>query len=164
MWCLNNKKYLTVQMSSVWTACHAISLQSLAYSWCTLHPPREAPPVGKHHERQTFTVEVTNCLSRLKSWIWKPHLARLLQNLTWTHRIWSLNALLIRLMALYDFIIGQNAKRDSLTLDSESKLAGSAGTVNSTVRVSTAMTPRGIPPNLCSFNLWLRSSCNLAYI
>lgn len=35
-----------------------------------------------------------------------------------------------------------------LTLDSESRFAGSAGTVNSTVRVSTAITPRGIPPNL----------------
>lgn len=38
-----------------------------------------------------------------------------------------------------------------LTLDSESRLAGSAGTVSSTVRVSTAMTPRGIPPSLKSF-------------
>ena len=31
-------------------------------------------------------------------------------------------------------------------LASESKLAGSAGKVNSTVRVSTAITPTGIPP------------------
>lgn len=29
----------------------------------TLHSSREAPPVGKHHERQTFTVEVANGLS-----------------------------------------------------------------------------------------------------
>ncbi len=36
----------------------------------------------------------------------------------------------------------------TLTLASESKLAGSAGMVTSTVRVSTAMTPRGIPPSL----------------
>lgn len=36
----------------------------------------------------------------------------------------------------------------TLTLDSESRFAGSAGIVNSTERVSTAMTPRGIPPNL----------------
>lgn len=45
-----------------------------------------------------------------------------------------------------------NLWRYSLTLDSESRFAGSAGTVNSTVRVSTAMTPRGIPPNLFLFN------------
>lgn len=36
----------------------------------------------------------------------------------------------------------------TITFDSESRFAGSAGTVSSTVRVSTAMTPRGIPPNL----------------
>jgi len=41
-----------------------------------------------------------------------------------------------------------NMWRHELTLDSESRFAGSAGTVNSTVRVSTAMTPRGMPPNL----------------
>lgn len=35
-----------------------------------------------------------------------------------------------------------------LTFASESKLAGSAGMASSTVRVSTAMTPRGIPPSL----------------
>lgn len=34
------------------------------------------------------------------------------------------------------------------TFASESKLAGSAGIATSTVRVSTAMTPRGIPPSL----------------
>ena len=33
------------------------------------------------------------------------------------------------------------------TLASESILAGSAGTVDSTVRVSTQITPSGIPPN-----------------
>lgn len=49
--------------------------------------------------------------------------------------------------SLYDI----NIWRVFVTLDSESRLAGSAGTVNSTVRVSTAMTPRGIPPNLCSY-------------
>ncbi|KAG7244034.1 hypothetical protein INR49_006195 [Caranx melampygus] len=27
---------------------------------------REAPPVGKHHERQTFTVEIANGLSCFK--------------------------------------------------------------------------------------------------
>ena len=35
-----------------------------------------------------------------------------------------------------------------LTLASESRLAGSAGTTNSTVRVSAAITPTGIPPSL----------------
>lgn len=35
-----------------------------------------------------------------------------------------------------------------LTLASESRLAGSAGTTTSTVRVSTAITPTGIPPSL----------------
>lgn len=35
-----------------------------------------------------------------------------------------------------------------ITLDSESKLAGSAGKVTSTVLVSTAITPTGIPPSL----------------
>lgn len=35
-----------------------------------------------------------------------------------------------------------------LTLASESRLAGSAGTAISMVRVSTAMTPTGIPPSL----------------
>jgi hypothetical protein len=35
-----------------------------------------------------------------------------------------------------------------LTLASESKLAGSAGTATSTVRVSTAITPTGMPPSL----------------
>lgn len=34
------------------------------------------------------------------------------------------------------------------TFASESGLAGSAGTVTSTVRVSTAMTPTGRPPSL----------------
>lgn len=35
-----------------------------------------------------------------------------------------------------------------LTLASESRLAGSAGTTTSTVRVSTAITPTGMPPSL----------------
>lgn len=35
-----------------------------------------------------------------------------------------------------------------LTLASESRLAGSAGTATSTVRVSTAITPTGMPPSL----------------
>lgn len=35
-----------------------------------------------------------------------------------------------------------------LTLASESKLAGSAGTATSTGRVSTAITPTGMPPSL----------------
>lgn len=34
-----------------------------------------------------------------------------------------------------------------MTFVSESKFAGSAGMINSTVRVSTAITPTGIPPN-----------------
>lgn len=34
------------------------------------------------------------------------------------------------------------------TFDSESRLAGSAGMVTSTVRVSTHTTPTGIPPKL----------------
>lgn len=37
---------------------------------------------------------------------------------------------------------------NQLTLASESRLAGSAGNVTSTVRVSTAITPTGIPPSL----------------
>lgn len=35
-----------------------------------------------------------------------------------------------------------------LTLASESRLAGSAGTTTSTIRVSTAITPTGMPPSL----------------
>ena len=35
-----------------------------------------------------------------------------------------------------------------LTLASESRLAGSAGTTTSTVRVSAAITPTGMPPSL----------------
>lgn len=56
------------------------------WKWSTFHPAREASPVGEHHERQIFTVEVTNRLSGFKGRIREPHLASLLQNLIQEHK------------------------------------------------------------------------------
>lgn len=44
----------------------------------TLHPPpTEPPPLGKHHERQFFPVEVFDGLDRFVGRVREPHLPRL---------------------------------------------------------------------------------------
>ena len=42
----------------------------------------------------------------------------------------------------------ERGRGSNITCDSVSRFAGSAGTIHSTERVSTAMTPQGIPPSL----------------
>lgn len=79
-----------VKWLETWYSFYSITnapARKVQYSSYTLHSAREAPPVGEHHERQTFAVEVTDRLSGFKGRIWKPHLTSLLQNLTPTHTV-----------------------------------------------------------------------------
>lgn len=128
------KKSYNVEMAFCW--------KGEVFCCGTFHSSGKAPPVGEDHQRQVLTVEVRNGLSGFEGWIWEPHLAGLLQHLRSTHEKWSQESETVWNQQL------QSHTWKIRTLDSESRLAGSAGTVNSTERVSTAMTPRGIPPNL----------------
>lgn len=109
----------------------------------TFHAARKASPVGEHHERKPLAVQVLNSLSRLKSRVGEPHLTGLLDDLKKTRHIHTMS-----MASLHVVASGCESASLRLTLASESRLAGSAGMDSSTVLVSTATTPTGIPPNL----------------
>ena len=123
-----------VDMNLISSLFPSLSL-SLSLSSLTSHSSRESSPVGKDEEWEVFSVHVFHRLSCFEGGVRIPHLASL-ANYLYKKRKGESHHLQCTVQQVV------------LTVLSESGLAGSAGWVHSTERVSTVMTPQGIPPSL----------------